>query len=265
MILVRAWTLALALALAVASTVGSAIWAYSLGVSGAKGDSETILFYGILAGAAETILGAALFSGARKKRRELDSLVDIARFSGAVPDERFRRFGPFGERIKAIQQELAMASERKGARIASLTGLLRASLELVDKPVLVASLDGRVVEASKGAKEDPRLRDLEIGSTPLSDVFPGIEPRAILQEADQTHRSVEREGQAVFHPIYSVRGEITHFMVDLSRNRALDFLDRIMRQKENGEEGPRRAKAGADSAGGGLLGFLRRRIAKKTP
>lgn len=225
MILVRVRLLALILILCLAATVGAGVWSYTVASSaGMKGSAETSLFLTLCAAALQVLTAAELFRQAQRKQRELDSIADSVRYGGVLPAERLERFGPLGDRIRRILKDLSDAGERKSERIASLTGLLRAALALVDAPILVVAPDGRIQEASKGAREDARLSGLEPGKTRIEDLVPEVQMRAVLRDAERSHSEVELPGRLIFHPVYSTRGQIACFLVDLERSGIREFL-----------------------------------------
>ncbi|HRZ88462.1 MAG TPA: hypothetical protein P5117_03155 [Spirochaetia bacterium] len=233
MILVRVRYSVFLLAISLGATVGAGVWSYSVAAAaGMKGPAETSLFLALCAAAVQILAAAELFRQARRKRRELDSIAGAVRYGGILPAERLDRFGPLGDSIRRILKDLSDAGERKSERIASLTGLLRASLALVETPVLVVSPDGLVQEASKGAREDSRLPGLETGKTRVEDILPEAQMRAVLREADRTHQAVELPGHLTFHPVYSTRGQIACFLADLGRTGIRDFLGGLGERKQ---------------------------------
>ncbi|NLJ47599.1 MAG: hypothetical protein GX430_13705, partial [Treponema sp.] len=225
MILARVAYLILLLGLSMGATVGAGVWSYSVATTaGMKGPAETSLFLALCIAAAQALAAAALARQARRKRRELDAVADAVRYGGSLPAERLERFGPLGDSVRRILKDLSDSGERKSERIASLTGLLRAALALVDAPVLVVALDGLVQEASKGAREDSRLSGLEPGTTRIEDLLPEVQMRSVFQEAERTHQAVELSGHLTLHPVYSTRGRIACFLADLGRTGLREFL-----------------------------------------
>jgi len=225
MILIRVRHALLLLATSLAATLGTGIWSYrAVSDAGLKGPAENVLFLSLCTAGAQVLIGAALFQGARRKRRELDSIADAVRYGGTLPNERLARFGPLGDRIRFILKELSESGERKSERISSLSSLLRSSLALVDAPVLVVALDGLVMEASKGARESPRFRSLETGKTLIEALVPEAQMSAVLGETDRTHSAVEFPGDVTFLPVYSQSGRIGHFLVAFSHSGLREFL-----------------------------------------
>jgi len=254
MILVRVRLVALLLAVSLVATTGAGIWSYRTALSAdLKGPAETALFLSLGAAGLLVLIGLALFRQARRRQKELDSIADAVKYGGALPSERLVRFGPLGDRIRFILKELSEAGERKSERIASLTGLLRGALELVEDPVLVVSLDGKILEASRGAREDPRFKELETGKTRVEDLAAEVQIRSVLQEADRTHAAVEIPGHIAFHPVYSTRGKIGHFLVDFSKSGIRDFLNGL---------GERRTAAEADRKKSSLFRRFAERMGK---
>ena len=259
MILVRVRFTILLLLISLTVTIGAGAWSYGVAKSaGFKGPAETTLFLSLCAAAVQLFLGVALFRQAGRKRREMDSIADAVRYGGNLPAERLARFGPLGERILLILKDLSEAGERKSERISSLTGLLRVALSLVEEPVLVVALDGRVLEASKGALEDDRFKDLERGKTAVEDFLPEAQMSSILQEADRTHAAVMAPGKAVFYPVYSTRGQIAHFLVDFTKAGIRDFLNGLGERRAPPESAPKAPKAPKiPNALGKFLGRMR--------
>jgi hypothetical protein len=245
MILVRVRYSIFLLAVSLGATVGAGAWSYSVAVAaGLKGPGETSLFLALCAAAVQVLAAVELFRQARRKRRELDSIADAVRYGGILPAERLDRFGPLGDSIRRILKDLSDAGARKGERIASLTGLLRAALALVDAPILVVGPDGLVQEASKGAREDSRLSGLETGMTRIEDLLPEAQMRTVLREAERSHAAVETAGHVTFHPVYSTRGQIACFLVDLGRDLGRsgirEFLGGLGERKPSPESAAKR-------------------------
>ena len=248
--------------LALIASLGSSVWAYRIGMAaGLKGDAETMLFAGLVLSALEAGGLLLLIAGSRRKSHELETLTDLVRYGGTISDGRLDSFGVLGRQLKSILRELADASERKSLRIASLTGLLRTVMDMVERPLLIIGLDGRIVASSKGADDDESFSEPKIGESKIEEFVEGIDLRVILGEADRSHSVVERAGSMLFIPVYSVNGEITHFLVDMSKKGALGVISSYIQGKDaarrkNHETEPRRKRET------GIMGILRKRFIK---
>ncbi|MDX9959616.1 MAG: hypothetical protein AB7T74_11020 [Clostridia bacterium] len=232
MILVRYGLLALIMVLGFCGTLGSAVWAYTLALSeGLKGDAERVLFYGFLIGTSELAASALLFVNAKRKSREFENMTDLVRHGGSISDERLGSFGSFGMQVKSMIRELSDSSERKSIRIASLTGLVRAVVELTDRSILIISLDGRIVAASEAIVALPAFEDMRIGVSSINKFLPEVEIQSVLEEADRSHGIVERQEHMSFIPVYSINGEITHFLVELGKKGALEAIAGMLQAK----------------------------------
>ncbi|TFG81045.1 MAG: hypothetical protein E4H20_10555 [Spirochaetales bacterium] len=247
---------------AIAGTLGAAIWAYVIGSkAGLKGDAEQILFYGLIITVLELGGFIALMVQGQRKRRELEKFSELVRYGGTISSERLGSFGPLGVQLDAILKELSDASDRKSVRIASLTGLLRAVMDLMERSLVVVELDGRVVAASRPVTEADAFSELKIGESRISEFLPEADLRVVLEEADRTHATVERKEHLSFIPVFSVSGEITHFLVDLGKKGAKDLITSmiqttragLMRKTEPGKDGDTR---------GGLFRAIKDRLTK---
>jgi hypothetical protein len=244
MILIRFGQLVAILILAFTGTLGSAVWAYTIAMrAGMKGDAEQVLFYGFLLGAFELVSVLVLLGFAKRKGREFENLTDLVRYGGSISDERLDSFGFFGVQVKSMIRELSDSSARKSIRIASLTGLVRAVVELTDRSILIIGLDGRIVAASESIVDLPAFAELRVGVSSIAEFLPELELQSVLEEADRSHGIVERQEHVSFIPVYSINGEITHFLVELGKKGALEAIAEMLQSKRP----PNGRKAGEDA------------------
>jgi len=260
MALMRLRCVVFVISLSLIACVGGSVWAYRIILSaGSKGDAETLLFLGIMASAIEATALLLLILDSRRKSKELDALTELVRYGGDVENSRLERFGSLGLQLRAILKELSDSSARKSVRIASLTGLLRAVMDMVERPIMIIGLDGRIVASSRGIADNEAFADLRTGESKIGDLVAGIDLRAIFSEADRTHSAVEREGSMNFIPVYSVQGEISHFLLDLSKRGAMGAISSFMQGKEGFRRKAHEAAPGRHQKGG-FLGALRKRL-----
>lgn len=233
MMLVRFSHLAFIMILAFAGTLGSAVWAYTIAMgAGMKGAAERVLFYGLLLGALELVSFLVLLILAKRKGRDFKTLADLVRYGGSISDERLDGFGSFGAQVRSMIRELVDSSERKSIRIASLTGLVRAVVGMTDRTILIIGLDGRIVAASEVLAALPAFEGLKVGFSSIAEFLPEMDLRSVLEEADRSHGIVEREDHVSFVPVYSVKGEITHFLVELGKKGALEAISEMLQVKK---------------------------------
>ncbi len=198
--------------------LAAAIWAYNVGtLSGIKSDSELILFLGFIFAGLQLLLFISLFLHAKKKHKDFLSLMEIIKAGGIISDKKAKKVGVAGIKLK---ESLAIAHEitsKKSLKIASLNGLLNTMVNFIQDPVLVVNLTGEIIAGSAAAKEKITFSpDLN-----LSDCFPQLSVKDAFTEASSTHLPVEQEGKIVFFPVFSTIGDISYFLVDLSKEAAL--------------------------------------------
>lgn len=251
MILVRFGHLILIMVPALIGTLGSAVWAYTIAMAaGLKGDAERVLFYGLLVAGFELVSFLLLLVFAKCKSRDFENLTNLVRYGGSISDDRLDGFGFFGLQVKSMIRELSDSSDRKSIRIASLTGLVRAVVELTDRSILIIGLDGRIVAASAAIIDLPAFEVLRVGVSSIGEFLPEMELQSVLEEADRSHGIVERQDHVSFIPVYSVNGEITHFLVELGKKGALEAIAEMLQArkppngKKVGEEDVLAPKAG---------------------
>lgn len=228
MLLARSRSVVAVSLISLAAILGVSISAYIVCLrSGAKGDAEDLLFVGLVASVLVVIALIIPLAESRKRHRELDLLLDILRNDGSINWERIDRFELFGEKIKAILREMSDSSDRKSARIAALSMLAKATMELMDRPVFVVGLDGKLFAMAAVLREDARFAGATEGVTQLSDIFPDVDLREVLQDADRSHAPVERSGPKLFVPIFSRGGEISLFLVVLSSGSSMEWIGKL--------------------------------------
>lgn len=246
-----------------AGTVGASLAAYSAATdAGRKGDAELYLFGGLLVGLC-LVLGLVLaLLGARRRGMEIEAVADAVKHGGSISDARLGRMGRIGRHISSILSELADASDRKSARIASLTGLLRAAFAESEKAMLAIGLDGRIIAASSPLASSKAFAGLRVGEATLGEYFPELDLRSVLEESSRTHRAVERAGGLSFIPVYSLKGEIGHYLVIIGHTSILASLERMVQDARSAKRGgpaddaPRRR---------GPLAALRSALKRKPP
>ncbi len=246
-----------------AGTVGASLAAYAAATdAGRKGDAEIFLFAGLVVSLC-LVLGLVLaLLGASRRRTEIEAIADATKHGGSISDARLERLGPIGRQIRSILSGLADASDRKSARIASLTGLLRAALAESEKAMLAIGLDGRIIAASSPLASSKAFAGLRVGEATLGEYFPELNLRAVLEESSRTHRAVERAGGLSFIPVYSLKGEIGHFLVLIGHKSILESLERMV-------QGARDLRRNEPEAGAsrrpGPLAALRGALKRKPP
>ncbi len=210
--------------------LASAIWAYNIGtLNGIKSDSELILFLGFIFAGVQLILSIILLFNAKKKHKDFLALMEIIKSGGIISDKKAKKIGSAGIKIK---EALAVAHEitsKKSLKIASLNGLLNTMVNLIQEPVLVINLTGEILAVSAAAKTKISIApDLN-----LSDCFPQLSVKDAFKEASSSHLPVEQEGKIVFFPVFSTIGDISYFLVDLSKEAALSKFIKNTNNSEN--------------------------------
>ncbi|HAE22036.1 MAG TPA: hypothetical protein DCG47_06910, partial [Spirochaetaceae bacterium] len=220
--------------------------------AGRKGDAELYLFAGLLLGTLLALSFVFSLLGANRRKKELENFADLVKHGGSISETRLARFGAIGEQMKFILSALSEASDRKSARIASLTGVVREVVELSDKSIFVIGLDGRILTASRPILEAKPFKDLRIGASNFADFFPDLDLRAVLEEADRTHSIVEWQDGLSFLPVYSINREIGHFIVSINHKSLLESIGSLIQKARSSQK-----QITEDGDAGKRQGFLR--------
>ena len=101
-------------------------------------------------------------------------------------------------------------TSQKSLKIASLNGLIKSLVEMIDIPVAIVNLNGEIIETSKKIKSEIDYnKDLNI-----ADIIPQIDIRKAFKEASLTHLPVKQEDNILI-PFFSTIGDIAYFLVDI--------------------------------------------------
>jgi hypothetical protein len=207
-----------ALAVAGLAVAGIGVYGYAaLVAAGEKSKGELLLFAGVAGLLLIAYLALAVARSSRRVREDFDRIIEGVRHNGLIQGDRLLRLGWLGEKIGSIFSELSEGSERKSARIASLSAIVRLLSEFISDPVLTVDLSGNVRWVSAGfmEKRDSPLPD----PAKIEDLLPGLNFAEAATSVDRSHGPVEASydgGIAVIYPVFSMRNDMSHLIVDLS-------------------------------------------------
>lgn len=200
----------------------SSVWAYNVGIKhGLKSGSELVLFFGFIGAGLQLILSISIILYAEKKRGDFYMLLETIKSTGMLSEKKAKKLGTAGLDLQKALEAAHNITMQKSLKIAGLNGLVKILIEMTDSPVLLVNLAGEIMEASPKAQT-------EIGNKQgamLSDVFPDLDVRAAFKKAGATRQSVEQGDKIVFVPVFSTIGDITYFLVDISKQ---DLISKVM-------------------------------------
>ncbi len=219
--------------------LATAIWAYIVGSScGIKSNSELVLFLGFIFAGLQLIASITLLLYSRRKQRDFFSLMEVIKSGGILSEEKAKRIGNIGLELKSSLMVAHDITAKKSLKIANLNGLLKALVECIKDPVLVVNLNGEIMDASPAAKEKIEFKP-ELN---LSDCLPSLSIKEAFKEASATHLPVEQGNQIIFFPVFSTIGDISYFLVDISKESALANLVKVVKPEKPYEEIPKKQR-----------------------
>lgn len=170
-----------------------------------KSLAEALLFTAIVGGVLLIVLMLYLIFFSRRKVKNMEKIINIARTNGVLAQERFKEFGALGMSLKILYREILEISERRASRIFLLNNLIENLLGFVNEPLLIVDATGRIMHADEKyiaqfSPEAPLMQD-----TVIMDLYPKIDFKAIVQEAMHTHTVVEyllEKDKLYFYPVH---------------------------------------------------------------
>ena len=239
MIFIEKKLLFISLAVSFVFMIITSFWAYSVGMKiPLKGDSELVLFLGFIFSGLQLIIIINIIMGAIKKKKDFFTLMETIKAGGILSEKKVARLGSAGFFLQDALSVSNTITAQKSLKIASLNGLIKSLVDMIDIPVAIVNLNGEIVEASQKIKaEIDYNKDLNI-----ADIIPQIDIREAFKEASINHLPVEQGGNILI-PVFSTIGDITYFLVDTSKHGALTkFINNFIPPKK--EDSSKQTKKG---------------------
>ena len=132
--------------------------------------------------------------------------------NGVLSDSRAKKLGNLGVTLQEALNDAYHITAQKSLKIAGLNGLVDELLQMIDRPLLVVSLTGTILNFSAKAQEKTGCKQGDA----LSDIAPDISIKEAIQNAAHTRAAVQQNTHIVCMPVFSVTGTLSFFLVDLS-------------------------------------------------
>ena len=193
--------------------LATAIWGYKVGMQNSlKSDSELVLFFGFIGAGLELCLLIAMLVCAKKKEDDFLMVAKAIQLNGVLSDSRAKKLGSLGVTLQEALNDAYHITAQKSIKIAGLNGLVDELLQIIDRPLLVVSLTGTILNCSAKAQEKTGCKQGDM----LSDIAPDISIKEAIQNAAHTRAAVQQDTHIVCMPVFSVTGTLSFFLVDLS-------------------------------------------------
>jgi PAS domain-containing protein len=185
---------------------------------------QRFLYVAFLFVVLEILLFMRVLLRSRNVGRELDKLIEITRYRGLPNARNLKRLGPIGDQISRLFDQLNSLSERKSLKISSLSELSAFLMNNVSVPAIVATVDGKVVYASRAFLERTKRPRNEIIDGQVDDLAPGIRFTEVTAELDRVHSSLQGKSKRTmltFYPIRNGADQLSYVVCVLQGNAGL--------------------------------------------
>jgi PAS domain-containing protein len=215
------------------------------GGAGAAGEElrlegENLLFLAIVLAVALAVFVTSLVLRSRNITRELDKIVDVARYGGSAFDESLRRLGPVGERIRSLNERLADLSEKKSLRISSMAAINGFLLNNIRLSVLITDITGKITAVSPRAAEKLGEERSAIVGRYIKEVVPDVDFQAVASRLEKEHVEVggSRDRETVtYYPVLNRSNELSNVICVIGKEEV------VAAAAAQTEERPRRARS----------------------
>ena len=220
--------------------LGTAVWGYKIGMKyGLKGNAELVLFLGFIGAGLQLITSISILLYAQKKQKDFYMLMDTIKSSGMLSEKKAKILGSAGIELQKALTTAHEITMQKSLKIASLHGLVKILTEMTDQQLLIISLTGEILEASSKAQTETNLKK----GDDITNFFPNLDVRLALKKASVTRLPVEQDDKIIFIPVFSTIGDISFFIVDISKQGIFaKFIDKFKYTPKEEPEKKRKTK-----------------------
>lgn len=167
--------------------------------------AERFFLFSLLAAGIMIYLLYRVHASSRRVLREMERMIDMARYSGVLAEERFERFGPTGRNLKYLYHELHELNVRKTERIYLFSALAEGLLDFIETPILVIDAAGKILFADAAFIGKMGEDASPAAGRPVAEILPELDFKAVIHEAERTHSPLEIEtgmGRTTFYPLH---------------------------------------------------------------
>jgi PAS domain-containing protein len=185
---------------------------------------ENLLFLSIILAAAAALFLTGVVLRSRNITRELDKIVDIARYGSTGFDESLRRLGPVGERIRRLNERLADLSEKKTLRISAMAAINAFLLNNIRLPVLITDITGKITAVSPRAAEKIGEERSAVVGRYIKEVVPEVDFQAVASRLEKEHVEVggSREKETMtYYPVLNRSNELSNVICVIGKEEVV--------------------------------------------
>jgi PAS domain-containing protein len=252
MILIRRYVLILLLLatcgfLLVLGTRGYLLLRGAEGLSGGelKIQSENLVYLAIVFVGVAAVFVFGLAARSRNITRELDKIIDIARYGSFSFEESLRRMGPLGDKIQGLNTRLADLNEKKSLRISALAAINAFLINNIRLPVLITDITGKVTAVSPRAVERLGQERASIVGLYVKEVIPEADFQQVVSRLEKEHVELKVEGEGdpvTYFPILNRSNEVANVICLLGKEEVISAAATRSEERPRGAAVSRMAK-----------------------
>jgi PAS domain-containing protein len=178
-----------------------------------KIQGENLLYLAIVFAASVAVFVLALVVRSRNITRQLDKVIDIARYGSFSFEESLRRLGPLGDKIQGLNMRLADLNEKKSLRISSMAAINAFLMNNIRLSVLVTDITGKVTAVSPRAVEKLGQERATIIGRFIKEVIPEVDFQHVVSRLEKEHVELREEGErepVTYYPVLNRSNEVSN-------------------------------------------------------
>ena len=185
---------------------------------------ETLLYLAIVLAALLAVFMLSIVLRSRNITRELDKVIDIARYVSFSFQGSLRRLGPLGARIQSLNERLADLNEKRSLRISSMGAINAFLLNNIRLSVLITDITGKLTAASPRAAEKLGRERSEMVGRFIEEVLEGVDFQAVVSRLEKEHVELAEGGErdpVTYYPVFNRNNELSNIVCVIGREEVV--------------------------------------------
>lgn len=223
MLFVSSFSLIIFFVVSLIGVIGLGVLSYLILISHeAKSLAEFILYLAIIMTGALILTLLSIIRKSAKKAKTLSGIIELARVTGIVAEDRLIAFGEMGHGLKILFRELTDISLKRGKRLFFMDVATNTLLASIEERIFVLDPVGIILYASEKALPEKLGNSADSIGKDITEYFPEFDFAEVATRASQEHSEITfnfERTTTICTPIFSQENEVDGFVIVLEKGK----------------------------------------------
>ena len=178
--------------------------------------AERILFTGILAGILAAIIFLIVFFKSININQRLEKLIRQNKLNPASTEHGLSGINHIGQKLNILYSQINEISEMRGLKMSALSNTCEYLSSVLEKPLLVIDITGRVIQVSEGWLNQNNQSRSEVIGTDIKAIYKVLDINSVLQRLEKKHLPLKletEESRLQIEPVLDKNNSISYVVV----------------------------------------------------